>query len=112
MRESDFVKRHEIPYMTKGRWYRAFIESDGNEYKLTNCDLKGCMVRGTHLALPVGFHVLNVLYDITFEDGASVDLDTHVKCYANGRQAFNMPDKTTFTDMYVYFYGYQAERGE
>ena len=94
------------PY-SKGRWYRFFIESDGESYTLTKSDLEDATISGSRLKTVEGFHVLDVIEDIhSVESGASGSVQWSTYIYADGIQAVNIPAKSNFDYATVYIFGY------
>lgn len=100
------MDRSYDPY-NKGRWYRFFIESDGDIIKLTESDIAGAVVSGTRIKTVDNFHITDVKYDITsVEGGTASGIQNTVYIYADGIQAFNIPAKDQFTSAYIYVFGH------
>lgn len=101
MKESNIYN----PYK-KGRWYRFFIESDGNDITITEADL--VVQHSTqYLQMPENFHVLDTVHDIHSISGGTASNMSHVlRIYADGRQGIIMPGKDNFDYGYIYVYGY------
>lgn len=95
------------PY-AKGRWYRAFIESDGSNYKITNSDFPDATMSGSNFVLPKDFHVIDYLVDF---DRTTVDNATNYsknnRIYADGTNGVSCPPVDSFTHLYLYIFGYQ-----
>lgn len=87
--------------LIKGRWYRFFIESDSSNVVLTESDMEDATVTNTAIHIPNNYKVKNVVYDIAVDGGSSTSL-----CIKSGSSGWNVsiPDKTGFTDGYVYVY--------
>jgi len=96
------------PY-TKGRWYRFFIESDGNTITMPEKDIAGAAVNGTRIKFDADFTVIDVKYDIhSVSGGAASGIANTVYIYADGKQAVNIPTKDQFDYAYIYVFGYYA----
>lgn len=90
-----------------GRWYRFFIESDGESIFLTESDIEDAVVSGTRIKLGEDFHVIDVKYDITsIAGGSAAGVQNSTYIYADGTQAVNIPAKDLFTSAYVYVFGH------
>lgn len=99
------------PYALKGRWYRAFIESNGSIDILTTSDLADCDITLTHLLLPSKFKVITHMCDFHFTDDVGsapqykYTYDAENKQY--GIKIPVNPDKYDYG--YIYFFGYFEE---
>lgn len=94
------------PY-AKGRWYRFFIESNGEAITLVESDIEDAVVSGTRIKMPVGFHCMEEIYDISaVPGGTAAGMQHSTYIYADGCQAVNIPAKDLFDWAYVYVFGY------
>lgn len=91
------------PY-SKGRWYRFFVESDGNEYTLTTSDIEDTTIASTYLKLPKGYHILDRIYDINFTGAASIT--DVIKSYASGEESVPLPQASGFDYGYIYVFAH------
>lgn len=99
---------NKMPY-DKGRWYRAFIESNGNDCTVISSDLKGVGQSGQYLTLPQYFHTVDVKHDINcIEGGTANNVENSIRLYANGSQGVMLPQPTDFDWCYIYIFGYFA----
>lgn len=99
-------KENVLPYQWRGRWYRAFVESDGNSYTLTNTDLTGTDVNGNYLEAPEHFHVVDVKYDINSVSGGTSNTIGGTRIFTTGKQGAALPGKDCFDFCTVYIFGY------
>lgn len=102
-------KNQIVPWQEKGRWYRAFIESDGSKIKLTHSDLEECTVSGTNFVLPAGYSLVDVKYtDVDL--AASKTIATYGKeVTAAYRDYLRVPSAADFTYCEVWFFAYFKE---
>lgn len=99
-------KERILPWQEHGRWYHAFIESDGTHEKLTLSDLDGCTVSGTSFVLPNDFHAIDVKYtDIDLASGKTLTINA-VKTTSAGKETFVLPSASDFTYCEIWFFGY------
>lgn len=93
------------PY-AKGRYYRAFVESDGVA-KLTEKDIEGMDLVDDSIAMPAGFHVVDYIIDFNALAGsAPVDFWKGITILADGRQAVHIPEGTAYDYAHVFIFGY------
>lgn len=93
------------PY-AKGRWYRFFIESDGESIKITEMDLE-VQHSSSYLQMPEGFHIVDTKHDIhTVSGGNAANMSHVLRVYADGRQGVILPNKDNFDYGYIYVFGY------
>ena len=97
-----FKNRNYLPYMSKGRWYEFFVESDGTNYKLTKADLNDCKISNNSLILPKDFHILTFTQDI-HAIGDSTFMP-ELPLFSDNTQGFVLPDATSFDYMTIYLY--------
>lgn len=97
-------KERILPWQNKGRWYHAFIESDGTTPKLTVCDLDAT-VSGTTLILPKDFHVID--YKVTSLDLAKSKTLAYNVCKTNSdtKEVIVIPAVGDFTYMDIQIFG-------
>lgn len=94
----------EFPYLTKGRWYQFFIESDGVDHTITTGDLTGSL-SGDFVKLPEGYQIIDTKYNINFiEDATAAVFSYSVKNYADGTQAFPIPGADKYEDLTAYVF--------
>lgn len=94
------------PRYNKGRWYRIFVESDGNNYTLHKNQI-ATEFSANHLKLKEGFHVVNYGYDYTFTStGNAIPIDDGLYLYADGTVALNVAKANAFSSAYLYVFGY------
>lgn len=104
----SFLKKNHVPWMTKGRWYKVFIESTGSAAKITYSDIEEATItNSTHLNLPHDFNVVETLFDVhnvEFDSGsASVG---HTQTFtSNGSTYLTIPAAKSFDYMTVYIFG-------
>lgn len=99
-------KERILPWQEKGRWYHAFVESDGSTPVLTICDLPGCTVSGTALTLPLDFHAIEVKYtDIDLASGKTLSSNS-VKLSSAGKEVLLVPTASDYTYCDIWFFGY------
>lgn len=99
-------KENVLPYQWRGRWYRAFVESDGNAYTLTTTDLEGTTVNGNYLEAPENFHVVDVKYDVNSVSGGTSNTLGGTRIFTTGNQGAALPGKDSFDFCTVYIFGY------
>lgn len=104
---NDSFKLSLAPWMEQGRWYHAFVESDGSACSLTFTDLDGVTASGTSLTVPKDFHII----DYTFADvdlAASKSLAKNIcKTSASGKEFIVLPSAADYTYADIWFFGYQ-----
>jgi len=104
------LKNTVAPWMEKGRWYHAFIESNGSTggALLTNCDLEGCSVTGSTFSMPSDFHIIDyVIAD--FDLAISKTLSKAYKTTTAGKEYIAIPNGADFTYCDIWFFGYFKE---
>lgn len=102
-----FNKNIDLPHQNKGRWYEAFIESDGSDYTLTTCDLDAAISSST-LKLPLGFNVVDVKQNYHMDapaEAKTININS-LKFYADGKIGISLLDKTAFDYANIYIFGY------
>lgn len=101
---------HKIaPWQTKGRWYHAFIESDGSAEKITISDLDDCSIAGNSFVLPAGYNLVDVKY-VDVDLAGSKTLATYGKATTSAHHDyFKLPAAADFTYCDVYFFAYFKE---
>jgi len=95
--------------LKNGRYYKFFVESTGSAYKLTLTDIEGATISGTALNLPVGYKILDVLYDVNSVEGSASTLSCSLKFNSDGSQGIVLPGKANFTDADIYIYAVKGE---
>lgn len=95
------------PY-ARGRWYQLFIESDGSKYVKGDCDIE-IEISSTYATLPPGFHVVDVIADVTSNAATAANYSWLTRFNADGTQAIILPPKANFTSAYIYVFGYIGE---
>ena len=100
------------PYKLKGRWYKFFVESNGENLTLTTSDLKGVVISSRTLKFPEKFRVLHAMFDFNTEGGtatSALNLDLIIKRYGNGQQGVNIGEPTAYDYGTIYVYGYYGK---
>jgi len=104
--------------LSKGRWYRFVIESDGNNVTITESDIVGTVidplsepaaVNQSLVILPVGYRVLSVVSDINF-NASSIGNTTFgiLGADSEGKQNCLIPPAAMFSNMELYIFAYKA----
>ena len=89
---------------SKGRWYRFFIESNGNANILVESDIDGTVIDNNFLILPSRYKILSVVPNINFDISSST-IDTLSYMVINkGRMAFKLPLKNSIYNMELYIF--------
>lgn len=99
-------KENVLPYQWRGRWYRAFVESDGNAYTLMKTDLTDTVVNGNYLEAPENFHVVDVKYDVHSVSNGTSNTVGGLRIFTTGKQGAPLPGKDSFDYCTVYIFGY------
>lgn len=100
-------KRIHHPYDLQGRWYKLFIESDGSTLKLTTSDIEDVDISGTGIKFPIGFHVVDSVYDIhSVPHTGLATMAPDLYGYADGSQGIYKPLAHAFDYANIYVYGY------
>lgn len=94
------------PY-SKGRWYRFFIESDGTDATLTTSDIIETIIAGNYLKLPVGYHIIDRIYDFNFTGATSIT--DVIKSYSSGEESVPLPTASGYDYGYVYVFAHKKE---
>lgn len=104
---NDALKLNIAPWQEKGRWYHAFVESNGSAASLTFSDLDSVTASGTSLTMPADFHVIS--YEFADLDlAASKTLAKNVcKTSAAGKEFIVLPSAADYTYADIWFFGYQ-----
>lgn len=96
----------EPPY-TKGRWYRALIESDGTTAQLTYSDIVGSGYSGNNYIMPDNFVIIDAKYtDYDIEASKSVPM-YQAKMTSAGRSYIGGFAPANFTFIEIWVFGYQ-----
>lgn len=99
-----------FPYMRRGRWYEFRIVSDGNEMAVGVNPSLDASYSGGYIKLPVGFHIIDVKYDISFLTDAKLEVLTpSIKTYAGGVQAFQIPKPDKFDHLTAWVFANYEE---
>lgn len=94
------------PYELDGRWYRFFIESNGNIVTVTDGDLE-VVEDGSYLKFPENFHIHDRMYDIHSVAGAPAqNLAIDLRIFQDGTQGIHIPLANQFDYGYIYVYGH------
>ena len=97
------------PWQAKGRWYRFFIESDGENYHLTKSPLEGSDISSNYLRLPIGYHIIDAKGDAhSIGEGTATNAVFTTKLFTNGQQGVLLPNKNTFSHAYVWVFAYNG----
>lgn len=99
-------KENVLPHQWRGRWYRAFLETDGNAYTLTKTDLTGTDLNGNYLEAPENFHVVDIKYDVHSVSGGTSNTVGGLRIFTNGNQGVPLPGKDSFDYCTIYIFGY------
>lgn len=94
--------------LAKGRWYRAFIQTDGETYTIIKSDLENSISTGA-LVFPTGFHAIEAKLDvhaISNTESLRGTVNNNLTIMADGKFAVELPDKKCFNYMYAYVFGY------
>lgn len=95
------------PYiLPEAHYYKVFIESDGNEAKITTSDIKDVTVAGQWVTLPNGFKMLDIIEDIHVVPGTAVNRVIDIRINANGTESFFIPAAAAFDYATFYVLGY------
>lgn len=93
------------PY-AKGRWYKFFIESDGNDYTMTTSDIEEAFIAYNYLRFPIGFRVLDHIVDCNTHAAPTSLLAVNVSALTDGRQGVALPAKENFDYLTMYVFGH------
>lgn len=101
------MKKEYNPYKI-GRWYRLFIESDGNAHTITESDIDDAVVSDESDAIifPVGFHLVDSLFDSTLINDATASKFNEVGNSASGNSTLTIPDVSAYSSAFIYVFGY------
>ena len=95
--------------LSKGRWYRFFIESTGTNCNLTNSDIKGAVIENNAIVLPVGYRVMcSVTYINSIQNESSNKSQGDKIITSDGRQGYSLPDASTFDYGFIYLFSEKA----
>lgn len=95
------------PRYDRGRWYRIFIESDGNNYNIHSNPIAN-EISGNHLKLKKDFHVVTLDIDYTFTTNSGASLvETGLYLYADGTVSVNLEETSKFSSAFIYVFGYE-----
>lgn len=103
------MKLNIAPWQEKGRWYHAFVESDGSTEKLTVSDLEDCNISGNSFVLPAGYNLVDVKYvDVDLAGGKTITTYGKATTAAH-HDYFKLPAASDFTYCDVWFFAYFKE---
>lgn len=95
--------------LSKGRWYRFFIESDGSATTLVESDLEGATETSNYLKFPLGFHIVDQKWDINaIAGGTNSNIVMSRRHYTDGCQGLPTPAPANYDWAYIYVFGYFA----
>lgn len=99
--------RKYFPYMLKCKCYRVFLESDGEDTKVTTTDLKGVEATTTTLKMPQGFKVVDYICDFHVVQPSSGQTEQfRITVNSSGLETIATLHSNAFDYGYVYIYGY------
>lgn len=88
-----------LPFLSKGRWYKFFIEvDDGGNYKITSKD-KECSISGTTLKIP-GIEITDYVAQVHNVTPSVITYDKTFRLFADGSHGVNLPPATS-TDYFT-----------
>lgn len=91
--------------LSKGRWYRFFIESTGTAYNLTTSDIEGAVIENNAIVLPEGYRVMCSITDINSIPNESSNKSQGDKIITSvGKQGYSLPDASTFDYCFIYLF--------
>lgn len=111
--KGDTTMSKECPAYKKGRWYTAFIESTGADYKITTIDkgIKDAEMSGTHMQMPLDFIAVDYKFILDKDPiGAAAGTKLEIYKYASGRHGVTLPAASDFTSLCVHVFGYYDKR--
>lgn len=99
------------PYQEQGRWYKVFLEKDGDKIKYTSGDIGSqSSLIGNVFCLSHPFHTLDVHYDIHLEELSSdVWFEERKRLYGNGMTGIELPSIAHWDYLTLYIFGYYDE---
>lgn len=99
------------PYQEQGRWYKVFLEKDGDNIKYTSGDIGSqSSILNNNFCVSHPFHVLDVHYDIHLEELSSdVWFEERKRLYGNGIMGIELPAIAHWDYMTLYIFGYYDE---
>ena len=100
------LKNKIAPYLSKGRWYHFFIESDGSNYTLTNSDLTDTIISSSALKFPKGFIPVDNKMAVHNTAVSAETLSLSLKIFTNEQQGIAIPKAQSFDYMDVWVFGY------
>lgn len=99
------LKNKIAPWQKKGRWYHAFIESDGTTSSITVSDLD-CTLSGATLTLPEDFTAIDVKFADVDLAGSKTISSYEKKTAASGKQIITLPAVADYTYCDLWMFGY------
>lgn len=105
----SFLSNVKNEPFTHGDWYKFFVESTGDKYKLTTKDLEGVTIKGNFLAFPLDFHIVDVLIDVNpvpLSSNDPIDFNHSIRVVSTGHLAVPLPDKDCFDWADIFIFGY------
>lgn len=99
--------RKNLPYLSKGRWYKFFIEVNEGAYKITTKDID-CSISGTSLKIP-GIEIIDIKTRIHSDAVSVQSFDETYKIYADGSQGVNLPPVAACDYFTLWVFGAPAE---
>lgn len=95
--------------LSKGRWYRFFIESTGTNYNLKTSDIEGAVIENNAIVLPAGYRVMcSVTYINSIQNESSNKSQGDKIITSDGKQGYSLPDASTFDYGFIYLFSNKA----
>lgn len=95
------------PLYRNGRWYEAFITSDGTSLTVEQSDVKDILVKEKSIAFPENFHVIEAYTDYATKPGKSGSLHPTISVDTKGRQCVSIASAGLFEEVHIYVFGHQ-----
>lgn len=107
------LKNELAPWQSQGRWYHAFVESDGIDYTLTVSDLEDAEIETpdgespvSALKFPVGYRIVGIQSDIHGDALTDTDYAGGKRIYSDGAQGVILPPVALFDFMAIWVFAY------
>lgn len=92
-----------LPYLTKGKWYKFFLENDNDSYTITTKDIPAT-VNSSILKVP-GLNIIDYVFEGHNVASSLVTINKSFKYYSDGEQGVVLPAPSSVDYITVWVFG-------
>lgn len=99
-----FLRKTDVPWMAKGRWYKLFVESNGSTHKLVKSEIEEATCSGGKIYFPHDLNIVETLFDVhnvEFDSGTASFGHTQT-LMSNGSTYITLPTAKAYDYAYIY----------